>query len=60
MLLVQARKFAADLGHDEPESLTPSWIERFKARWGIGRVMKAGESGGVDGDVGKKGNCNGY
>ncbi|XP_038076054.1 tigger transposable element-derived protein 4-like [Patiria miniata] len=48
MLLVQARKFAADLGHEEPEKLSPSWIERFKARWGIGRVHKAGESDGVD------------
>ena len=45
MLLVKARKFAADLGHEDPDKLTMSWIERFKGRWGIGKVLKAG---GVD------------
>ena len=30
---------------------SPSWIDRFKKRYGLGRIQKAGESGGVDIDV---------
>ena len=31
--------------------LSPAWIDRFKKRYGLGRIQKAGESGGVDTDV---------
>uniref|UniRef100_A0A8C4QV77 HTH CENPB-type domain-containing protein n=1 Tax=Eptatretus burgeri TaxID=7764 RepID=A0A8C4QV77_EPTBU len=48
MLLLKARKFAADLGHDDAETLPMHWIDRFKVRWGIGKVKKCGESGDVD------------
>jgi len=51
MLLLKARKFAADLGHDDAETLPMHWIDRFKVRWGIGKVKKCGESGSVDSAV---------
>uniref|UniRef100_A0A3B3SWE0 HTH CENPB-type domain-containing protein n=1 Tax=Paramormyrops kingsleyae TaxID=1676925 RepID=A0A3B3SWE0_9TELE len=47
MLLVKARQFAADLGYDNVEKISDGWIERFKTRYEIGKVLKAGESGGV-------------
>ena len=28
-----------------------SWINRWKKRWGIGKILKSGEAGGVDMDV---------
>uniref|UniRef100_A0A8C4RAM7 HTH CENPB-type domain-containing protein n=1 Tax=Eptatretus burgeri TaxID=7764 RepID=A0A8C4RAM7_EPTBU len=51
MLLLKARQFAADLGHDDAETLPMHWIDRFKVRWGIGKVKKCGETGGVDSAV---------
>lgn len=49
MLLSKAKKFAEEFGYDSPPSM--SWVERFKALHGIGRIQKAGEAAGVDNDV---------
>lgn len=33
MLLLKARGFAEQLGHEDGEKLNDSWIDRFKERW---------------------------
>lgn len=46
MLHTKANYFAREFGKET--DLTKSWVDRWKKRWGIGRVLKAGESGGVN------------
>ena len=49
MLLQQATVFLKALSPDETaETISMSWIERWKKRHGVSRTSKAGESGGVD------------
>ncbi|XP_071497487.1 tigger transposable element-derived protein 4-like [Diadema antillarum] len=49
MLFEKAKYFAKEFGHDAVPSV--SWIDRFKKRYGIGKILKAGEAGGVDDEV---------
>ena len=51
MLLLKARKFAGEFGHKDADKIDDNWIDRFKARYDIGRVLKAGESGGVNTEI---------
>ncbi|XP_072165265.1 tigger transposable element-derived protein 4-like [Diadema setosum] len=46
MLLEKAKYFAKEFGHETAPS--PSWIDRFKKRYRIGHIKKAGEAAGVD------------
>ena len=46
MLKKMAHSFARAFGKDT--EVTSSWIDRWKKRWGIGRILKAGECGGVN------------
>lgn len=48
MLLMQANKFRVQFDPEDTSTITMSWIERFKERYGINRIRKAGESAGVD------------
>lgn len=50
MMLMQANKFRQQFSPESAE-LAPAWIDRFKKRYGLGRITKAGESGGVDTEV---------
>ena len=49
ILLRKAAYFASEFDYATPPSA--SWINRWKKRWGIGKIMKSGEAGGVDLDV---------
>lgn len=49
MLYQKAKYFAEAFNHETSPS--SSWIDRFKKRWNIGKILKLGESGGVDTDV---------
>ena len=46
MLQKKANNFARAFGKDT--EVTSSWIDRWKKRRGIGRILKAGEYGGVN------------
>ena len=61
MLLIQANKFRLQFDQEDKPEITASWIERFKQRYGIVRVSKAGESAGVDQEMyGKVVNCRSF
>nr|XP_057918490.1 tigger transposable element-derived protein 4-like [Doryrhamphus excisus] len=47
MLRQKAEYFAKEFGHEDPK-ITTGWVDRFKKRWGIAKIRKCGESGGVD------------
>ena len=49
ILLRKAAYFASEFEYATPPS--SSWINRWKKQWGIGKIMKSGEGGGVDMDV---------
>ena len=49
MLLAKAAYFANEFKHEKAPS--PAWMDRWKKRRNIGKISKAGESGGVDMDV---------
>ena len=49
MLHTKADYFAREFGKDA--DITSSWIDRWRKGWGIGRVLKAGECGGVNKDT---------
>ena len=51
MLLQQANKFSLKIHPNNTTPISASWIDRFKMRYDIVRVHKAGESGGVDTEV---------
>ena len=51
MLLQQANKFRLKIHPDDTTPISASWIDRFKKRYDIVRVHKAGESGEVDTEV---------
>jgi hypothetical protein len=51
MLLIQANKFRQMFNPDDTDAITPSWVERFKQRYGIVKIKKAGESAGVDQEI---------
>ena len=46
MLQKKANNFAREFEKDT--EVTSSWIDRRKKRWGINRIPKAGECGGVN------------
>ncbi|XP_030607758.1 tigger transposable element-derived protein 4-like isoform X1 [Archocentrus centrarchus] len=46
-LRLKAEFFAREFGYEEVAISLP-WVERFKRRWGIAKVKKTGESGGID------------
>ncbi|XP_033124697.1 tigger transposable element-derived protein 4-like [Anneissia japonica] len=46
MLLTKANYFANELGHEADVKM--SWISRFKVRYCIGKIQKAGETAGVN------------
>ena len=46
MLQKKANNFSRAFGKDT--EVTSSWLDRWKKRWGIGRILKAGECGGVN------------
>ena len=49
VLLRKAAYFASEFEYAmQPSS---SWINRWKKRWGIGKILKSGKAGGVDMDV---------
>ena len=50
MLLQQANTFLKGLSVDAAtqQTVSMSWIDRWKKRHGVSRIIKAGESGGVD------------
>ena len=50
MIRQKAEFFARELGHEDPK-ITMAWIERFKKRWGIGKIQRAGEAEAVDIEV---------
>ncbi|XP_060771695.1 tigger transposable element-derived protein 4-like [Neoarius graeffei] len=50
MLRLKAEYFARQLGHEDT-TISGGWIDRFKRRWGIGKVLKCGEAGSVDQNV---------
>ncbi|XP_060759521.1 tigger transposable element-derived protein 4-like [Neoarius graeffei] len=50
MLRLKAEYFARQLGHEDT-TISGGWVNRFKRRWGIGKVLKCGEAGSVDQDV---------
>ena len=47
-MMLQANKFRRFLLPESTQEFAPELIDRFKRRYGIGRITKAGESGGVD------------
>ena len=49
MLLTKATYFKQEFG--EETSISMGWVYRFKKRWGIVKVQKCGESGGVNNEV---------
>ena len=51
MLLQKANMFLRIFSSHVTNELSPAWIDRFKKCYGLGRIRKAGESGGVDTDV---------
>ena len=51
MLSQQAYKFRLKIHPDDTTPISASWIDRFKKRYDIVRIHKAGESGGVDTEV---------
>jgi hypothetical protein len=46
MLVSKANYFCGEFGHET--TVTNGWVHRFKKRYGIGKVQKAGEASGVD------------
>ncbi|XP_060788774.1 tigger transposable element-derived protein 4-like [Neoarius graeffei] len=50
MLRLKAEYFAHQLGHEDT-TISGGWVDRFKRRWGIRKVLKCGEAGSVDKDV---------
>ena len=51
MFLQQANKFCLKIHLDDTIPISASWIDRFKKRYDIVCVHKAGESGGVATEV---------
>ena len=51
MLLQQANKFRLKIHPDDITPISASWIDRFKKRYDIVHVHKAGESDGMDTEV---------
>ena len=51
MLLQKANMFLRIFSPHVTNELSPAWIDHFKKRYGLGRIQKGGESGGMDTDV---------
>ena len=53
MLLQQANTFLKALSVDTAaeQTISMQWIDRWKKRHGVSRIIKAGESGGVDAEI---------
>ena len=53
MLVAKANYFCKEFGYESSE-ITLGWIHRFKKRYGVGKILKSGEAGGVDSEVVKE------
>jgi len=51
MLLLQANKFCHQFDPDDTDTITLSWVERFKQCYRIVKIKKAGESAGVNQEI---------
>ena len=49
MLVQKAMYFSKKFGNETSPDM--SWIERWKKRWNIGKILKSGEAGGVDSET---------